>query len=1482
MYRFLIKNYMKNGSFQASEAEVYSVPIEDEADAFVDPSIRNEMGKAGSFEFSVNPGHPLYDCWMQMRTILRVEYDGDTIFRGRVITVDNTPLTGERKIHAEGDLAFLLDSQQEGIKDDDRVETSVYNYLLQVIGEHNYQMESDTDKKIFLGLVPGASGYSSLPSDQRVIVDEDMRKYGSSSWQNTMSALEQLQKTFGGVFRTRYQNGTVYLDWLENYFNPVVNAQAIEVSENMISVSNSSEVENIFTYLIPVGSIEGENLYLPEKKLSVADIVNGYASGTLDNGYHTTQDYLNALNTYGPIVKVEQFRNADTEEKLRRYAYDFIRHNFLGGVHSFTVTALDLHHIDWGVQKILIGDRVPIEYPTGQLLSDCRSSVIRSIFTATSITYRPHDPEQNEYIIGIPESQMSKEYGVTKSKKDSISSSSGYNSNSLSSGISSVVDKFDIPDEFPDVIQEVKSYDDLAWTVVRNNEPTPGCWYDQSRYNSLLSQYPLASSKYQVERIAHDLIKNHMSTGDFGTISYGPFTITGKKLSANGSWTYNIDLIVTPGITPTQEMRDVMPGIRDMLRLICSGYLAYINAHPDFLNQDVPSALLEVLGGNGLTVFSSALGDLRLPSGWDISGDGDYNISGAASIFTNVLGKMGISVSGGILSKDGMKQFLDKAGYLSQFLDSVTGIFNPKKLLDRLPESIRKEITDGELTKKASDWLMTKFPILKNLLGTGETQLTMSRISDFINNIPLIAPDEIATASAVSGQVTGSSVSVNGGTTVVNQNGIQMSSGLAALLNENGHVTRESFLKVFPRLSSQFVSGQTDTLSTSASNYVVKKFPELGDCLDNNHRLTLSAIETKINAMIQSGQLKNTQNATAKIDANTGKIGATGVELGADAEANPTVKIEGDDGSMKLGNGSTDKVELNGWDGIQYVGKDANGDWLIMMNEPITYVDGNGVTQTVPAGTVGAKDFYLQDIPSFHTQFAVIDQAIMGRATIGQLQAAEARITSLETNTVKTNELYVQGTGQFAGFIKATAGIDARTGYIHTKYLYTNNDSYVYGNAYFNNGVQLLNVDDDDYDQIIGATARFGNVTKRIAGTGDFRIGLKATENNDGTISIAFINDPNGDNVTANFKIAATQKYINDVAAIKQAVQTALNASGAGSWSDGTKSLYIGLYIDSVNKKVKVGTAEAKIQYPGENVTTLSLALPSEALDLTSFYNSAYNAVTISTGDIVRSKSDVYNSNTHNTFIYVKATASNGNESGEKYFQVSGSDAYEAGKDDVSIVRGGWSAGIMYFTKSSGASDDKKVDIRYGTPTWNGAYATIPVYDRGTGSDVSINYNATLDVSDKLTTLFASGNGTYTPESGYIGYSQVEVSVSDDTPPRYFANGNFTRITSLRVPVGESRTINICYNDSDNLVISEDTMEVYAFDPDGGGGGGGGGGETTHDIQCSSNVSSIGTDRGNRTNAGSISKQSLQAYSYLGFTISCGGETKSFYITINP
>jgi hypothetical protein len=53
-------------------------------------------------------------------------------------------------------------------------------------------------------------------------------------------------------------------------------------------------------------------------------------------------------------------------------------------------------------------------------------------------------------------------------------------------------------------------------------------------------------------------------------------------------------------------------------------------------------------------------------------------------------------------------------------------------------------------------------------------------------------------------------------------------------------------------------------------------------------------------------------------------------------------------------------------------------------------------------------------------------------------------------------------------------------------------------------------------------------------------------------------------------------------------------------------------------------------------------------------------------------------------------------------------------------------------------------------------------------------------------------------------------------------------------------------------------------------------------ITCSSTVKSIGTNRGSRENAGSISKSGLTAQSYLGFTIKVQNTVKEFYIAVNP
>ena len=89
-----------------------------------------------------------------------------------------------------------------------------------------------------------------------------------------MNCLEDLTSKYGGYWRARYNdsNGKVYLDWLCNFFDPAVLNQPLEISENIIDISNTVDVNGIFTVLIPEGSKNGQSLYLDDKPKTVQKI----------------------------------------------------------------------------------------------------------------------------------------------------------------------------------------------------------------------------------------------------------------------------------------------------------------------------------------------------------------------------------------------------------------------------------------------------------------------------------------------------------------------------------------------------------------------------------------------------------------------------------------------------------------------------------------------------------------------------------------------------------------------------------------------------------------------------------------------------------------------------------------------------------------------------------------------------------------------------------------------------------------------------------------------------------------------------------------------------------------------------------------------------------------------------------------------------------------------------------------------------------
>lgn len=424
-----------SGGIHTGRTKVQTIPAGSEsAIRLLAPTTKGDMGNATSMDLGIQNGTTYFDSCIQMRTYVQVDYDGDTIFYGRVLTVSNG-FFGEQKVHCEGALAFLNDTYYPGTEKKNRKAISINAHITAVLNNHNAQVADDR-KKIYPGEIPGSYS-NSISSAQRI--ENASRDFGTSGWTTTKSVLEDLKSHYGGCFRIRYADNKCYLDWMNHYFRSTVNTQTIEVGKNLLDISGSTEISNIFTAVIPIGksSSSDKGLYLngyttnghtfntnyilvPEICKSLYSY-GSYTDSQLNSGYHEAEDYKTAITNYGRIFKTIDFQDAKNQAELFNKVSDWIKNNYQGGVETFTVKAIDLHFIGESSGKILLGDRVKIKYPVGTKTAAAR--IVTRILTCTSVTYDLFNPENNQYTFGIPANALSKTYGDNTEKKKKTSSS---------------------------------------------------------------------------------------------------------------------------------------------------------------------------------------------------------------------------------------------------------------------------------------------------------------------------------------------------------------------------------------------------------------------------------------------------------------------------------------------------------------------------------------------------------------------------------------------------------------------------------------------------------------------------------------------------------------------------------------------------------------------------------------------------------------------------------------------------------------------------------------------------------------------------------------------------------------------------------------------------------------------------------------------------------------------------------------------------
>ena len=447
MFTIYIRNWKNGNELVSAETAVFTIPMEyDKRPWITNPVVKGEMGKAESFDFTIHPGEEYYDAFLELKTIVRVDYHGDNIFFGRVLTVNTSGLLQIRSIHCEGVFAALGDTPQEGMPEDEQSEITARQHFERVISRHNTWIDKDKEpwKEIETRNI-------------EIEIDGEARKCLPTSWSTTLSELDSLVDKHGGYMRVCCvidSNGKEhhYLEWRTKFFRDLGDQYRpkIRITKNLIDLSTSSDVGEIFTRLIPVGKTTttsvasntsssgtrnvSNTVYVNSKKyLRVIDIRDHFSDQILEaDGFHKVEDYLNAEDDYGIIYRTESFENAESDAQLEKYAWDWIRRNYYTALRTFNVKAVDMYMVgESGVPKILVGDVVDITYPTYD--KDGNTTLQTKKLVCKAIQYNLLNPEANTYTLGVPNDIVDFEYG-SKSNKTKKASSTAAQANKSSVG----------------------------------------------------------------------------------------------------------------------------------------------------------------------------------------------------------------------------------------------------------------------------------------------------------------------------------------------------------------------------------------------------------------------------------------------------------------------------------------------------------------------------------------------------------------------------------------------------------------------------------------------------------------------------------------------------------------------------------------------------------------------------------------------------------------------------------------------------------------------------------------------------------------------------------------------------------------------------------------------------------------------------------------------------------------------------------------
>lgn len=294
-----------------------------------------ELNKTGSLSMTLAPTHPHYNDIVKMKTEIIIEQDGEWLWSGRVLD-DETGLDKIKKMTVEGELAYLLDSNQ---RIGEYHDISVSDFFEMIIEKHNADV--DEDKQFAVGVVN--------------VVDSNDSLYRYANYENTWDYInDKLISRLGGYIKTRHEDGVRYIDYVTDYGD--ISTQEINFGKNLVDLTQTVSGEDIATVIIPLGAKIDDDSNT-DKRLTI--------EGAVVNGEYYNKDYIvdeEAAAIYGKIVKVVEFDDITVADNLYQKGLQALSEQRLLTM-TLELTAIDLHLLNTDTQAFKLGDNVRVMSP---------------------------------------------------------------------------------------------------------------------------------------------------------------------------------------------------------------------------------------------------------------------------------------------------------------------------------------------------------------------------------------------------------------------------------------------------------------------------------------------------------------------------------------------------------------------------------------------------------------------------------------------------------------------------------------------------------------------------------------------------------------------------------------------------------------------------------------------------------------------------------------------------------------------------------------------------------------------------------------------------------------------------------------------------------------------------------------------------------------------------------------------------------------